>query len=218
MSKARDNILARLRAQSAEKAPVELDRGFRSPDWNRQQRIELFCKAMETVRTEVHRVTESDWAEKLVQLAKAKKLNNLLYAPAGPLAKKIEDAWQVGEHLPKLVSREADVDEWKEELFFDIDATITSTRGGIAEVGAIILWPTPQEPRSFSLVPPIHIAVVEADKLHNTFADAIADENWPAGMPTNALLISGPSKSADIEQTLAYGVHGPVELVVLLIE
>ncbi len=35
-------------------------------------------------------------------------------------------------------------------------------------------------------------------------------------MPTNALLISGPSKSADIEQTLAYGVHGPKELLVLV--
>jgi L-lactate dehydrogenase complex protein LldG len=37
------------------------------------------------------------------------------------------------------------------------------------------------------------------------------------GMPTNTLLISGPSKSADIEQTLAYGVHGPKELVVILV-
>jgi L-lactate dehydrogenase complex protein LldG len=35
-------------------------------------------------------------------------------------------------------------------------------------------------------------------------------------MPTNALLITGPSKSADIEQTLAYGVHGPKELLVLV--
>lgn len=35
---------------------------------------------------------------------------------------------------------------------------------------------------------------------------------------TNALLISGPSKTADIEQTLAYGVHGPKELIVLIIE
>jgi L-lactate dehydrogenase complex protein LldG len=35
-------------------------------------------------------------------------------------------------------------------------------------------------------------------------------------MPTNALLISGPSKSADIQQTLAYGVHGPTELIVIL--
>ncbi|MCP4339093.1 MAG: hypothetical protein GY799_09470 [Desulfobulbaceae bacterium] len=36
-------------------------------------------------------------------------------------------------------------------------------------------------------------------------------------MPTNVVLISGPPKSADIEQTLAYGVHGPTELVVLFV-
>jgi len=41
--------------------------------------------------------------------------------------------------------------------------------------------------------------------------------DWASQMPTNALLISGPSKSADIEQTLAYGVHGPKELVVIII-
>ncbi|SHK30402.1 L-lactate dehydrogenase complex protein LldG [Marinobacter antarcticus] len=37
-------------------------------------------------------------------------------------------------------------------------------------------------------------------------------------MPTNALLVSGPSKTADIEQTLAYDVHGPKELIALIIE
>jgi hypothetical protein len=42
-------------------------------------------------------------------------------------------------------------------------------------------------------------------------------ENWAAGLPTNALLISGPSKTADIQQTLAYGAHGPKELIVLVI-
>ena len=43
-------------------------------------------------------------------------------------------------------------------------------------------------------------------------------ENWSAQMPTNAILISGPSKTADIEMTLAFGVHGPRELIVLIIE
>ena len=42
-------------------------------------------------------------------------------------------------------------------------------------------------------------------------------EGWTDGLPTNALLISGPSKTADIQVTLAYGAHGPKELVVLLI-
>jgi L-lactate dehydrogenase complex protein LldG len=42
-------------------------------------------------------------------------------------------------------------------------------------------------------------------------------EGWANDLPTNALLISGPSKTADIQVTLAYGAHGPKELVVLLI-
>ena len=134
------------------------------------------------------------------------------------MATQIEAAWKKDSELPVLVTREVDVDGWKEELFFDIDAAITSPRSGIAEVGAMILWPTPEEPRTFSLVPPVHIAVVEADKLHNTFSDAIINEKWYDGIPTNPLLISPPSNSADIEQTLAYGVHGPVELIVLLIQ
>ena len=69
-----------------------------------------------------------------------------------------------------------------------------------------------------SLVPSIHIAVLEADRIHNTFAEAIASERWQDGMPTNALLISGPSKTADIELTLTFGVHGPKELIVLIVE
>ena len=41
-------------------------------------------------------------------------------------------------------------------------------------------------------------------------------ERWAAGMPTNVVVISGPSKTADIQQVLAYGAHGPREVIVLL--
>jgi L-lactate dehydrogenase complex protein LldG len=44
----------------------------------------------------------------------------------------------------------------------------------------------------------------------------MTSERWAEAMPTNALVISGPSKTADIQQTLAYGAHGPRELIVLL--
>ena len=57
----------------------------------------------------------------------------------------------------------------------------------------------------------LDVATIHAD-LHS----AITTEGWKDGLPTNALLICGPSKTADIQQTLAYGAHGPRELVVLL--
>jgi len=51
-----------------------------------------------------------------------------------------------------------------------------------------------------SLIPPIHLAVLHADTIFNTFWEAVNTEQWNSGMPTNALLISGPSKTADIEK------------------
>jgi L-lactate dehydrogenase complex protein LldG len=58
---------------------------------------------------------------------------------------------------------------------------------------------------------------LDAARITSTFHALMADQDWVGqGMPTNALLITGPSKSADIEQTLAYGVHGPKELIVLV--
>jgi L-lactate utilization protein LutC len=100
---------------------------------------------------------------------------------------------------------------------FRMDAAITSTLGGIAESGAVILWPDEKEPRLMSLVPPIHIAVLEADKIFNTLGEAMQVQKWSERMPTNAVLISGPSKTADIELILAFGVHGPKELIVLIL-
>ena len=85
-------------------------------------------------------------------------------------------------------------------------------------INTLILWSSESEPRLMSLVPPIHIAVLQADKIYNTFLEVIQKENWADGMPTNAFLISGPSKTADIELTLAFGVHGPKELIVLVVE
>jgi len=104
------------------------------------------------------------------------------------------------------------------DLLFEIDSSITSTIGGIAETGSLIIWPSQDEPRLMSLIPPIHIAVLHANTIHINFIEAMSKDNWIKKMPTNVLLISGPSKTADIEQTLVYGIHGCKELIVLLIQ
>jgi L-lactate dehydrogenase complex protein LldG len=75
--------------------------------------------------------------------------------------------------------------------------------------------PDKQEPRLMSLIQPVHIAVLKSAKIHDTLAAAMKKEGWGEKMPTNLLLISGPSKTADIELTLAFGLHGPKDLIVL---
>ena len=119
--------------------------------------------------------------------------------------------------MPALKTYGETIEAFKTELF-DTDAALTTTLGGIADPGAIILWPDETEPRLMSLVPHIHIALLEADKIYASPAEAFDGLNWADKIPTNALLISGPSKTADIEFILTFGVHGPKELVVLIVD
>ena len=88
-------------------------------------------------------------------------------------------------------------------------------RAGIAETGTLVVESSPQVPRTLSLVPPVHVVVIDEDSVVGSLHQALAHyEN--KSLPTNLIFISGPSKTADIQQTLAYGAHGPRELIVYL--
>ena len=213
---ARDRILARLHASGTElttvpEAPLPPELSL-----DREAKIERLAAMMTAMRTEVHIVDTGSWIDKLKELAREKGWNRLLYGPGSPIGTAIETTWSADDRgLPELVAYREPVEVFKEALF-QIDAGITSVRAGVAETGAVVLWPTAYEPRLMSLVPPVHVAVLDAETIYNSLAEMIAVERWADGMPTNALLISGPSKTADIEFTLVFGVHGPKELVLLI--
>ncbi|MCR3902448.1 LUD domain-containing protein [Aeromonas hydrophila] len=107
---------------------------------------------------------------------------------------------------------------WKDELFDVCQAGITHCAGAIADTGTLVLLPDGGEPRTLSLVPPCHIALLAASTIADNLAGLVAGGRWQQAMPTNLLLVSGPSKTADIQQTLAYGAHGPSRLLVVLVE
>ena len=212
----REKILNRLRG-TATAAPVLPDVG----DWYAahrrnegiSERIARMRTALESVHTEVHVTTSGDWPELLLQIASAKGLRNLLIGENTPHGTELES--RKPQNL-QLIHYANPIEAWRDQLFDDIDASLTSARSAIAETGTLILWPTPAEPRLMSLVPPLHFVLVDTSVIHADFYTAMSAEGWRDAMPTNALLISGPSKTADIQQTLAYGAHGPRELVVLL--
>ena len=217
-SAARDRILQRLHS-TAEPAPtVPPTACLPIATYEPALRLERLVTLMRGMRTQIEEATSRDWTERLKDVLRKRHLNGLLYAPETTLGPQLESAWsQAAQDLPALRTWQGRIEDFKEELF-QIDAAITTTAGAIAETGAIVLWPDPIEPRLMSLVPPVHIAVLEADKIYNSFCEIIQAQNWPAHMPTNALLISGPSKTADIEMTLAFGVHGPRELILIIIK
>jgi L-lactate dehydrogenase complex protein LldG len=70
-----------------------------------------------------------------------------------------------------------------------------------------------------SLLPPVHIAIVERAQIVPDLFDlfAILEQQIPTGLPTNVALITGPSKTGDIELTLITGVHGPGKWHVIIV-
>ena len=157
------------------------------------------------------------WPQALAARAAQAGWRHVLLAPNTAHGARAAQALQGLATPPQLKSYDRPIDDWKAELFHDVDAAFTTTRAGIAETGTLIVWPDADEPRAMSLVPPVHIALFDASRLYENFYQAVSTEGWANGLPTNSLLISGPSKTADIQQTLAYGAHGPRELIVLAI-
>jgi L-lactate dehydrogenase complex protein LldG len=104
------------------------------------------------------------------------------------------------------------------QALFDFDVGITTAQAAIAETGTLVLESDTERHRLVSLVPPVHIAIVDAESIVPTLADAlklVAREN-ALDMSRTVTFITGPSRTADIELTLAIGVHGPKELYVIL--
>lgn len=213
MNDARSRILQRLRANRPEQAPPPPV--YSKPlHMDHAQRIARFTERMQVVRGEVQRVARDAWGDWLVRELPARDLRQVLLG-TGPIGDRAAAA--LGDSVAVRRYTEP-VDDWRAELFNDVDVAVTGARAGLAETGSLVLWPDSQEPRLMSLVPPVHIVLLDADRLYENFAEIIAAEGWSDGMPTNALLISGPSKTADIEQTLAYGIHGPKQLITLILD
>lgn len=213
----RTAILGRLRA-SGEPGPLPaLDTAvLERRQWPAAERVIRLRKGMEAVHTEFIEATPATWPAVVRAFCDREGLKNLLYGPAGEAGAALAAAWAPGG--AQLMPYDRPVETFKQELFTGVDAGFTDTVGGVAETGGLLLMPGSAEPRLMSLVPPIHIALLRASTIQDSFWSAVKALGWGRSLPPNALLISGPSKTADIEQTLAYGVHGPKRLIVVLVD
>ncbi|WP_085631772.1 lactate utilization protein C [Pseudomonas sp. R16(2017)] len=219
---AKQNILGKLRKSLTGTTPIadnfDVDLVTQPYTYAAEQRIPQLRKLMEAVHTEIHLTTGDGWPALLAQLLSDRQLPSLLVAPTTDQGRQIAQHWSNNPALPVLKAYDRPMEEWKAELFNDTPASLTGTLGAIAATGSLILWPTREEPRLMSLVPTVHFALLKASQIRDNFYQVQQEFEWAQGMPTNALLVSGPSKTADIEQVLAYGAHGPKDLVVLILE
>jgi L-lactate dehydrogenase complex protein LldG len=220
MSSARDEILARIRAATAgtaasttgTKAAVSAPppRAYRHTDERpHDELVTLFCARVADYKAEVQRVSSAQLPHAIGEAA-GRHGGRRVVIPAG-----LPDAWRPAElglltDDTTLTPRELD----------ELDGVITGCTVAIAETGTIALTSSPHEGRRLlSLIPDLHICIVNTDQVVGTVPEAITQLGPIAGHDRRPItLISGPSATSDIELQRVEGVHGPRKLVVLVIE
>ncbi len=165
-------------------------------------------------------VVETDLGERMVQLTHTHPSH--LIAPAIHLTK--EDAAAVFGTDATIDAIQHHARESLRQKFIEATVGISGANMAIAETGTIVLVTNEGNADLTTTLPPVHIALFGIDKLVATLEDAVAVLRMLPRSGTGQVIssyvnwISGPSKSADIEQSLTIGVHGPRELHCVILD
>jgi L-lactate dehydrogenase complex protein LldG len=119
--------------------------------------------------------------------------------------------------LPQVTSGFIDRDALRDACAA-ADIGITSADYALAETGTLVMLASKQEARLVSLLPPVHVAVVPRARIVANLDELLTLIPKPAEQTSSMVLITGPSRTADIEQILVRGVHGPGEVYVVIVE
>lgn len=203
---ARDEILTRLRPAADPAVPMPEPPRLSEPV-PVAELTSLFIERAKANGTEVETVTQETLANAVIdELTKAKvsriaiwedRLLAQLRAALRAWPVEVLDPWDHGM-----------------ESVAGADAGITVADFAIALTGTLVLDCSPSHPRSTSLLPPLHLAVVLSEHIVSTVGDVLA-RTGP--LPSALTFVSGPSRTADIELTPVRGAHGPTRVKVFLL-
>jgi L-lactate dehydrogenase complex protein LldG len=211
---ARTTILQRIRAAnhaesnlpSAAQAWSAIPRLYRrTPLRSRADMLELFTERLRDYDAHLQQATADRASGAVVDAIAKCGEGPMLVAPGFP------SQW-----LPENADLTPDNDFSPEQLNHFV-GVITAATLGIAETGSLVLQNVPgQGRRAATLVPDIHICLLQSSNVVETVPEALARLAQTSHLPTT--FISGPSATADIEMTRIKGVHGPRFLYVVLID
>ncbi|HUU98606.1 MAG TPA: lactate utilization protein C [Phycisphaerae bacterium] len=174
-----------------------------------------FTRAATSVGLEVHAGSPTDWMDVIADILRKHEAHSVVV--------QLDTDSPLGEHATAELGNRLTTDGFEpttvvaDETLFSADAAVTSVAAAIAETGTIVCPSGPDLARGASLLPPIHVAVVQTSQLVPDQCDYFDQLAGQAGLPANINLITGPSKTADIEGILVTGVHGPRHVHVVLV-
>jgi L-lactate dehydrogenase complex protein LldG len=208
----RENILHRVRTalgRSAGQPPSEPPQvRLRIPEVDLEARIASMRMRIEALAGKTHRVATPQEACVLVSgivAGRTAVMSNSPYLAQCGIAT-----------LPGIRSGIRDVDEMR-EVASAAEVGVTSADYALADTGTLVMISSPSEARLVSLLPILHVAVVPVDRILTGLDELFTLEARPADRTSSMVLITGPSRTADIEQILVRGVHGPGQITVIIV-
>jgi len=208
MTTSREKILTRLRTQRRD---VETP----PPVWRSRRHFDdlaaRFSEALIKVHGEATRA--ESWNDALDRLAETLQALNArcIVVNDEPLLSEMDWAGHWPELTWHMVGRTAgDL----RAFCTSADVGLSTAEAALAETGSIVVTSGPGKSRLATLLPPVHIALVPISRLTTDIFTWAAQRQ--GSLPAAMTIISGPSKTADIEQTMAIGVHGPKRFIVIL--
>jgi len=103
------------------------------------------------------------------------------------------------------------------EVCARVDIGITSADYALSDTGTLVMIASPAEARLVSLLPPMHLAVIPKERILTGLDELFTLLPDPGAVTSSMVLITGPSRTADIEQILIRGVHGPGQETVVIV-
>ena len=164
--------------------------------------VERFSQELETVGGHAYRLTRGELAIRLIEFLKEHDVNAAM-------------VWDSVSGLDELILAEAGM---RVERSVDptLKAGITGALSAIAETGTLVIPSGKGQPLSASLLAEFHIAIIHSSQIAWSLDEALQKKE--VRNASAVALVTGPSRTADIEMTLTIGVHGPKELHVFVVD
>ncbi|HTW32973.1 MAG TPA: LUD domain-containing protein [Rhizomicrobium sp.] len=201
---ARDAILSAVRAQRLKNAPRPVL--YKRPPSN-DDAVTHFVAQATRAATEVRRLTRmQDVPAAVADALRARNMKAAVHVPENsPLKRAL--AWDLAPGLSQEFAPPG-----------PDDAAVTLAPYGIAETGTLAYLARRDAPASWHFRPGLEIAVIRKSAILADFEAVLARVKEDGAWPSTLNLVTGPSRTGDIEQTLELGAHGPKALVVLVVE
>ncbi len=186
---------------------------------DRLELIERFSTELAGQTGVVHRASDVADARRILSEISATEGIRSVISSSDDIVKSLDlQEWGITAGIEVISADSLSERETLKDKAFSLDAGITGADFAVAESGTIGIAAGKSMPRLASIAPPIHIAVIHLGKLFPTYETAMQNyiESTKA-MPSQLVLITGPSSTADIQATAFKGMHGPGKLYVILI-